>query len=56
MKPGNFEEWVNLVSSSIKKDSLWQFEVYPKALFLYDLAWEDCKYLLKVVRGQTVSK
>ncbi|MDY6877296.1 MAG: four helix bundle protein [Chloroflexota bacterium] len=40
---------------SLKRDPLWSFQVYPKALFLYDLAWEDCEYLLKDPRGRAVA-
>jgi len=35
----SFEEWVAQVPESIRQDPLWQFQVYPKALFLSDLAW-----------------
>ena len=43
------------VPESLKRDPLWSFQVYPKALFLYDLAWEDCEYLLKDPRGRAVA-
>ena len=51
----SFEEWVAQVPESLKRDPLWNFKVYPKALFLYDLAWEDCEYLLKDPRGRAVA-
>jgi four helix bundle protein len=35
---------------------VWGFLGYRKALFLYDLAWEDCEGLLKDKRGQEVSR
>ena len=50
-KPANFEEWTNSVHASIRNDPLWSFHVYPKALFLYDLAG----YLLKDERSQKVA-
>ncbi len=53
--PKSFEEWVGTVHPTITQDSLWNFEVYPKALFAYDLAWEDCGHLLKDPRGKAVS-
>jgi four helix bundle protein len=51
----SFEAWAEMVHPSIRNDPLWNFKVYPKALFVYDLAWEDCDYLLKDVRGKAVS-
>ena len=38
-----YEEWLATVPDSLKQDSLWQFKVYPKSVFLYDLLWEDCE-------------
>ncbi|RLC60690.1 MAG: four helix bundle protein [Chloroflexota bacterium] len=51
----SFEEWVAQVPESLKQDPLWDFQVYPKALYFYDLAWEDCEYLLKDPRGRAVA-
>jgi len=53
--PKTFEEWAKTVHPSILNDSLWDFNVYPKALFAYDLAWEDCAYLLGDPRGKAIS-
>ena len=50
----SFEAWQESVHHSIRNDPLWGFKVYPKALFAYDLAWEDCEYLLKDRRGREV--
>ena len=55
-KPTNFEEWQKSVHPSIQNDPLWNFQVYPKTLFLYDLAWEDCERLMKDVRGSKVAE
>ena len=55
-KPASFEDWQQSVHSAIKDKPLWNFQVYPKTLFVYDLAWEDCNYLLKDERGATVAK
>ena len=52
----NFDEWQKSVPDSLKNDPLWQFNLYPKALFLYDVVWEDCEKLLKDVRGQVIAK
>jgi len=51
----NFEIWSQSIHSSIKNDPLWSFQVYPKALFISDLAWKDCDYLLKDPRGKAVA-
>lgn len=47
-----YEEWLANVPDSIKKDRLWEFPAYQKALLLYDLAWEDCEKMLPDVRGR----
>lgn len=54
-RPRSFAEWVEGVLPSLKRDPLWDFQVYPKALFLYALAWEDCEYLMKDPRGRAVA-
>ncbi|MCP4416727.1 MAG: four helix bundle protein [Chloroflexi bacterium] len=54
--PKSFEAWKEMVHPGIKNDPLWEFKVYPKSLFAYDLAWEDCEYLLNDVRGKAVSR
>ena len=51
----SFEAWQKTVHSRIRDDSLWEFQVYPKALFAYELAWEDCEYLLQDRRGKEVA-
>lgn len=55
-KPTSFDEWKKNAHPGIVNDSLWEFQVYPKALFAYDLAWEDCENLLKDGRGKTVAR
>jgi len=42
-----FEEWVGTVPGRVKAEACWGFVAYRKALYLYDLAWDDCKVLLK---------
>jgi len=54
-KVPSFEEWVEQVPESLKRDPLWNFQVYPKALYVYDRAWEDCEHLLKDPRGRAVA-
>ena len=52
----SFDEWQNSVHENLRNDPLWQFEVYPKTLFIYELTWEDCTYLLKDIRGKTIAQ
>jgi four helix bundle protein len=54
-RPKTFEVWEETVPANLKQDPLWQFQVYPKALFFYELAWEDCDYLVKDHRGRAIS-
>ena len=51
----SFEAWQEGVHASVRDDPLWEFKVYRKALFLYDLTWEDCEYLLKDRRGKEIA-
>ena len=51
-----YEDWQKSVPDDLKQDALWQFNVYPKTVFLYDLLWEDCERLLKDVRGKAISE
>ena len=44
------------VPNDLKQDSLWQFNIYPKTVFLYDLLWEDCDRLMKDARGKAISE
>ena len=48
----SFQAWQESVHHRFRNDPLWGFKVYPKALFAYDLVWEDCEYLLKDRRGR----
>jgi four helix bundle protein len=54
-RPRSFAEWMEQVCPSLKRDPLWSFQVYPKALFLHELAWKDCEYLLKDPRGRAIA-
>jgi len=52
----NYEEWLVQVPESIKRDPLWNFRVYPKALLLSDLVWEDTDRMMKDPRGRVIAK
>jgi four helix bundle protein len=51
-----YEEWEATVPDAIKADPEWQFYAYRKALFLYDLMWEDCESLMRDPRGRAVAE
>jgi four helix bundle protein len=52
----NYAEWLAGVPESIKQDSLWNLRVYPKALLLSDLAWEDTDRMMKDPRGRVIAR
>ncbi len=52
--PKSYQEWEKEISDVIRADTLWKFAAYPKALFLYDLAWFDCERLMKDTRGRAL--
>ncbi|MBI4675181.1 MAG: four helix bundle protein [Chloroflexi bacterium] len=54
-KPKSFEEWQLSVSEIIRADPLWKSVTYQKALFLYDLSWFDCDYLMNDTRGRKLA-
>jgi four helix bundle protein len=49
-----YEEWERTVPDAVKGDPVWQFYAYRKALFIYDLMWDDCQPLLLDPRGRAV--
>jgi four helix bundle protein len=52
----SYEEWLAQVPESIKQDPLWNFQVYPKALFLSDLVWEDTDSMMREPRGRKIAE
>jgi len=52
----SFEEWVATVSERVKAEACWRFEAYPKALYVYELAWDDCEALMRDGRGHAVAR
>jgi four helix bundle protein len=51
-RPTSFEKWQSEIPDLLRCDPLWTYVAYPKALFLFDLAWFDCERLLKDARGR----
>ena len=52
----SYEEWEKSVPDAIRRESLWSFVGYRKALFLCDICWVDCEKLAKHPLGLPVSQ
>jgi four helix bundle protein len=50
-----YEEWEEQVPEEIRGDPLWEMKGYRLALFLHDLAWEDCGRLVRDRRGKAIA-
>ena len=51
-----YDEWEAQVHERVKAEPVWGFAGYRKALFLYDLAWQDCDRLVGDRRGRAVAE
>jgi len=51
-----YEEWLAQVPERLKQDPIWKFDVYPKALLLFDLVWEDSEKLIRDTRGREIAR
>ena len=51
----NYQDWIEDVPRQYKDDPLWDIEVYRKALFFADIAWEDCEAMLAKNLGKPVA-
>jgi len=49
-----FDKWIETVPEAIRADPLWQYTVYRKALYFYELAWQDCELLMRDPRGRAL--
>lgn len=49
-----YEEWEQMVHQRVKEEPVWGFFAYRKALFLYDLVWQDCEKLMTDRRGRAI--
>jgi four helix bundle protein len=54
-RSGDYDAWVASVPKAITSEQMWQFYGYRKALYLYDLCWDDCTVLLKHPLGRPVA-
>lgn len=50
----NFESWLVGIPENLKRDPVWNFLAYQKALFLFDLAWLDCEKLRHTPQGESL--
>jgi four helix bundle protein len=51
-----FEEWEAGVHERVKREPVWGFWGYRKALFFYELVWRDCEKLMRDMRGKAVAR
>jgi len=51
-----YKEWLEGVPPCIRNGPVWKSQVYPKALFLFDLTWSDCERLMRDSRGRVVAR
>ena len=50
------EEWEAGVHERVKREPVWEFFGYRKALFFYELVWRDCEKLMRDSRGRAVAE
>ncbi len=50
-----YAEWETTVSEQIKKEPIWNFAGYRKALYLHDLVWEDTETWMGNWRGRPLA-
>jgi four helix bundle protein len=52
----NYTEWEASVPQAITCEGHWQFYGYRKALFFYEVCWQDCERLQKHGLGRAVAQ
>ena len=48
----SFDEWLTTVPQSTRDEPIWNFPGYRKALYLYELVWQDTEGWLQNPRGR----
>jgi four helix bundle protein len=51
-----YEEWEEKVHERVRGEPIWQFLGYRKALFFYELVWQDCEKLMRDKRGRAIAE
>jgi len=51
-----YEEWEGTVHERVRREPVWEFLGYRKALFFYDLTWRDCQKMVRDKRGRAVAE
>lgn len=52
----NYKEWLLQCPEYLKKDPIWRYGTYSKALWLFDLVWLDCERLRQSFQGEALIK
>jgi four helix bundle protein len=51
-----YEEWEENVHERVRAEPIWQFLGYRKALFFYELVWQDCENLVRDRLGRAIAE
>ena len=52
----SFAEWQKTIPDTLRLEKFWSLIAYQKALYLYDLLWQDTGIWLRDERGKALSK
>jgi len=52
----DYPEWESTVPERVRNEPVWQMIGYRKALYLYELAWQDCGLMLRDPRGKAIAE
>lgn len=52
----SFEEWTKDVPERLKREPIWESLGYRKALFFYELVWQDCDAWRSDPRGKAIAE
>jgi four helix bundle protein len=52
----SFQDWQKTIPETIRAEKFWSLIAYQKALYQYDLLWNDTQEWLKDIRGHPLAK